>query len=114
MMLEFARHVRQRWYLYTPLAAIWMLALVRLFFDPAPRLPLLFNVTPSLPYTVALMRGRDWPIYRGDFVVYSYEGGAVRYFPGLWRQPFFKQVGGVAGDRITVRERHVCINGVDA
>ena len=38
------------------LAGIWGLAYVRLFIDPTPRVPLLFNVTPSLPYTVALVR----------------------------------------------------------
>ena len=53
---DFLHHVRRRWYLYPPLLLIWTLAYVRVFFEPTPRVPLLFNWTPSLPYHVALLR----------------------------------------------------------
>ena len=52
---DFLRHVRRRWYLYLPVFAIWGFAYVRLFIDATPRLPVLFNWTPSLPYRVALL-----------------------------------------------------------
>ncbi len=48
-------HMRLRWYLYAPLFAIWAFAYARLFIDPTPRLPLLFNWTPSLPYEPKLV-----------------------------------------------------------
>ena len=55
---DFLRHARQRWYLYLPIIAIWSLAYIRLFIDATPRVPVLFNWTPSLPYRVAwLQRG---------------------------------------------------------
>ena len=46
---DFLRHARQRWYLYLPIIAIWSLAYIRLFIDATPRVPVLFNWTPSLP-----------------------------------------------------------------
>jgi hypothetical protein len=53
---DFLRHARQRWYLYLPIVAIWSLAYVRLFIDATPRVPILFNWTPSLPYRVAWLQ----------------------------------------------------------
>ena len=53
---DFLRHARQRWYLYLPIVAIWSLAYVRLFVDATPRVPVLFNWTPSLPYRVAWLQ----------------------------------------------------------
>ena len=111
MTRDFFQHVRRRWYLYLVLVMIWTLAYVRLFIDATPRLPILFNVTPSLPYTVAVVNYRAHGIRRGDFVVYAFEGPAQRIFPGLYHQPFFKIVRGVAGDKVTVRDRHVFVNG---
>ena len=52
---DFLRHMRRRWYLYVPVFAIWGLAYARLFVDPTPRVPVVFNWTPSLPYRVALV-----------------------------------------------------------
>lgn len=111
MTHDFFQHARRRWYLYLVLLVIWTLAYVRLFIDATPRLPILFNVTPSLPYMVAVVDYRADGIRRGDYVVYAFEGAAYRIFPGLYHQPFFKIVRGVAGDKVTVRDRHVFVNG---
>jgi conjugal transfer pilin signal peptidase TrbI len=37
------RQARNHWVLYTVVFAIWGLAFVRVFVDPTPHLPLLFN-----------------------------------------------------------------------
>lgn len=111
MIGDFLIHVRQRWYLYLPLTGIWALACLRMFVDPVPQLPVLFNVTPSLPYTVAIVQRRGERIERGDFVIYAFRGAATAHFPGLSRQPFFKQVGGIAGDEVRVDGRRVLVNG---
>src|SRR3990167_1659177 len=59
---NFLRHARQRWYLYLPIIAIWSLAYVRLFIDATPRVPILFNWTPSLPYRVAWLQHGPHPL----------------------------------------------------
>lgn len=108
------RHARAYWYLYAPVFLIWALAFSRVFIDPTPHLPILFNWTSSLPYTVAVMQyGRD-PLKAGDFIVYAFDGEAQRIYPGLRAQPLFKQVRGVPGDRVTVIDREVFVNGVSA
>jgi conjugal transfer pilin signal peptidase TrbI len=104
-------HIRRRWYLYFPVFAIWGLAFARVFVDPTPRLPLLFNWTPSLPYRVAVMAAAPRELLRGNFIVFSFAGDAVNAYPGLAGQPFFKIVRGIPGDRITVEDRVVSING---
>ena len=108
------RRMRGDWPCYALLALIWTLASVRVLVDPTPRLPILFNVTPSLPYLVAVVDYRARGVARGDFVIFSFGGEAVRHVPGLRGQPFFKRVGGVAGDRVEVRGRRVYVNGADA
>ncbi len=108
---EFLRHVRRRWYLYLPVAAIWGLAYTRLYIDPTPRLPVLFNWTASLPYRVALAHYGPHRLERGDYIVFSFAGEAQATYPGLRRQPFFKQVRGLPGDVVTVEERAVAVNG---
>jgi conjugal transfer pilin signal peptidase TrbI len=108
---QWLRHLRCRWYLYGPLLLIWSLAYVRLFIDPTPRVPILVNWTPSLPYHVALMRPRQHPLQRGDLIVFRFDGPAQKRYPGLRGQPFFKRVRGVPGDVITVVQRTVYING---
>ena len=67
-------HMRRRWYLYLPVLAIWAFAYVRLFADPTPHVPVLFNWTGSLPCHVAWLRSGTHTIARGDavrFVPYS-------------------------------------------
>lgn len=113
MMCDFLANVRQLWYLYVPLSCIWGMAAFRVFVDPVPHVPLLFNVTPSLPYTVAIVSRRTDQVVRGDYVIYAFSGSAIEQFPGLARQPFFKRVGGVAGDRVQVNGRRVLVNGED-
>ncbi|HVR48463.1 MAG TPA: conjugative transfer signal peptidase TraF [Pseudorhodoferax sp.] len=105
------RHMRLRWYLYLPVFAVWCLAYARLFVDPTPRLPLLFNWTPSLSYRAAWLQTRPAQLRRGDLVVYTFDGVAQAHYPGLRAQPFFKQVRGVPGDEVTVEGRLVRING---
>jgi conjugal transfer pilin signal peptidase TrbI len=104
-------HMRLRWYLYAPLFAIWAFAYARLFVDPTPRLPLLFNWTPSLPYHVAWMQNGSAPLQRGDLVVFRFDGTAQIRYAGLRGQPFFKRVCGVPGDVVTVQGRLVQVNG---
>ncbi|KQW93199.1 hypothetical protein ASC94_11025 [Massilia sp. Root418] len=108
------RRMRADWPCYALLAAVWLLACVRVLVDPVPRLPILFNVTPSLPYLVAVVDYSALGVAKGDYVIFSFRGEAVRHVPGLRGQPFFKRVAGVAGDRIEVRGRAVLVNGVDA
>ncbi|QNP48601.1 conjugative transfer signal peptidase TraF [Diaphorobacter aerolatus] len=110
-LLDFLGHMRRRWYLYLPVFAIWGFAYVRLFIDPTPRLPLLVNWTPSLPYHVALMQYQHPAVQRGDLIVFAFAGEAQEHYPGLRGQPFFKQVRGVPGDIVTVSERTVFVNG---
>jgi conjugal transfer pilin signal peptidase TrbI len=113
--LDLLRHARANWYCYVPVLVIWALAFARLLVDPTPRLPILFNWTSSLPYTVALMQyGKKELLKAGDFIVYAFEGEAQRMYPGLRAQPLFKQIRGVPGDRITVIGREVFVNGVSA
>ena len=107
----FGAHLRQRWYLYLPVFAIWGFAYTRLFIDPTPRLPVLFNWTPSLPCRVALLQYGANALKRGDYVVFAFDGEAQTRYPGLRGQPFFKIVRGLPGDRITVEGRAVAING---
>jgi len=109
--VEFMRHVRRRWYLYLPVAVIWGLAYTRLYIDPTPRLPVLFNWTASLPYRVALVRYGPHRLDRGDYIVFSFAGEAQESYPGLRGQPFFKQVRGLPGDVVTVEGRAVALNG---
>ena len=110
-LIEFLGHIRRRWYLYLPIAAIWVLALVRVFIDPTPRIPILFNWSASLPYRVALVRYGSSDLARGDHVVYAFDGQAIGTHPGLRGQPFFKRIAGVPGDVVSVTGRVVAING---
>lgn len=108
---EFLRHARRRWYLYVPVFSIWGLAYARLFIDPTPHVPVLFNWTPSLPYRVALVRHGPPTLQRGDYIVFAFAGDAQTAYPGLHGQPFFKIVRGLPGDTVTVTDRVVAING---
>ena len=107
------RHIRRYWPLYLPILVIWAFAYVRLFVDPTPRLPLLFNLTPSLPYRMAVLQHGPHALRRGDFIVFSFAGEAQLRYPGLRGQPFFKIVRGVPGDAVTVAGRQVAVNGQD-
>ena len=84
------------------LTLIWSLALIRLLIDPTPRIPIVFNVTPSLPYHVVLLSPPQLVLQRGDLVVYAFEGEATLNYPGLQGQPLFKRIVGVPGDVISV------------
>jgi len=105
------RRLRQHRFAFALLALLWALACVRVFVDPTPRVPLLFNVTPSLPYRVAWLAPLPASLSRGQFVLYRFEGPAVADYPGLARQPFFKIVRGLPGDAVTVSGRDVFVGG---
>lgn len=106
-----AAHMRQRWYVYLPVFAIWVLAYWRLFADPTPHTPVLFNWTGSLPFHVAWFQGKPQALARGDYVVFAFDGEAKQTHPGLRGQPFFKIIRGLPGDRVTVDARVVSVNG---
>lgn len=107
------RDVLRRWWLYGLFLAIWCLALLRLFVLHVPVLPVMFNWTPSLPYSVVYVDYWHAPAQRGDLVVYRFTGEAGRRdYPGLRDQAFFKRVAGVPGDSVTVVGRDVYVNGV--
>lgn len=108
---ELLRHMRRRWYLYLPVFAIWGFAYARLFIDPTPRVPVLFNWTPSLPYRMALMQYGHAALQRGDLIVFAFAGEAQEHYRGLRGQPFFKLVRGLPGDIVTVQGRLVHVNG---
>ena len=108
---DFLRHMRRRWYLYLPVFAVWSFAYARVFIDPTPRVPVLFNWTPSLPYSVALVHYGPQALRRGDFIVFAFAGEAQTAYPGLHGQPFFKIVRGLPGDTVTVVGRIVAVNG---
>ena len=108
---DFLRHMLARWYLYVPVFAVWGFAYARVFIDPTPRVPVLFNWTPSLPYSVALVQYGPHTLRRGDYVVFAFAGEAQAAYPGLHGQPFFKIVRGMPGDAVTVEGRVVAING---
>ena len=78
---DFLRHMRRRWYLYLPVFAIWGFAYVRLFIDATPRLPVLFNWTPSLPYRSAGLVSDVRELHRGDYVVFAFAGAAQADYP---------------------------------
>jgi len=105
------RCLRQHRFAFALLALLWTLAYVRVFVDPTPRVPLLFNVTPSLPYRVAWLAPVPASLSRGQFVLYRFEGSAVAHYPGLARQPFFKIVRGLPGDAVTVSGGDVFVAG---
>ena len=74
---DFLRHMRRRWYLYLPVFAIWGLAYAWLFVDPTPRVPVVFNWTPSLPYRVALVHAVPANLHRGDYIVFAFAGDEI-------------------------------------
>lgn len=108
---DLLRHMRRRWYLYVPVFTIWGFAYARLFIDPTPRVPVLFNWTPSLPYHVAVLQYGHTELRRGDLIVFIFAGDAQEHYRGLRGQPFFKMVRGLPGDIVTVRDRLVYVNG---
>lgn len=110
-LLLLAIDARRRWYVFAPLLAVWILAYARLFVDATPRVPLLFNWTPSLPCRVAWLLHPAGPLQRGDYIVYLFEGEAQARYPGLRGQPFFKIVRGLPGDAVAVSDRMVSVNG---
>jgi conjugal transfer pilin signal peptidase TrbI len=68
---------------------------------------LLFNLTPSLPYVLAVL-DRGATVERDDLVVFRFQGGEIGpYLKGQW---FFKRVVGLPGDTVSVEGQNVFIN----
>jgi conjugal transfer pilin signal peptidase TrbI len=95
---DFLRTCAPRWYLYLPIFAIWGFAYARLFIDATPRVPVLFNWTPSLPYRVAWLQHGPHPLQRGDFIVFSFAGEAQAR-TGITRPALLQDRARLAGRR---------------
>lgn len=104
--------MRRHWVSHVLVITIGFLAYVRLFVDPTPQLPLVFNWTGSLPTKIGWIERAILPLTRGELVVYRFEGDAARAYPGLAGQPFFKRIAGLPGDVVEVRGREVLVNGI--
>jgi conjugal transfer pilin signal peptidase TrbI len=102
---------RIHWIATLAVLCIWALALVRVLVDPTPRLPLVFNWTPSVPYHVALAHYEPGTLHRGDYILFRFDGQEQLRHPGLRDQPFFKQIAGLPGDVVQVHGRVVTVNG---
>lgn len=89
--------LRQRWQLHGIIAVVMAAAYPHL----------LFNLTPSLPYVLAVLE-RGASVKRGDLIVFRFAGGEIGpYLRGQW---FFKRVVGLPGDRVRVEGCQVFIN----
>ena len=111
MIRSLLGQIWRHWCIYVALALIWAVALFRLLVDPTPRLPILFNVSPSLPFWVVIVSFDASLPRRGDYVVYAFEGTAKDTYRNLRHQPFFKRIGGIPGDVVAVNGRNVYVNG---
>lgn len=105
------RCAHRHWVSYVLVLSLGFLAYLRLFVDPTPQLPLVFNWTGSLPTKVGWIEANAFPLVRGELVIYRFEGQAALVYPALARQPFFKLVRGLPGDVVAVHGREVRING---
>ena len=94
-------HLRKRWYAYLPAVLAWLVA----------QHYLLFNWTASLPYYVVWLHPSTTTFARGDLIVYRYAGEELMHLKK--GQRFFKRIVGLPGDRISVEDRRVRVNGTD-
>lgn len=109
--ITLAQELRRRWWAYLLMLAVWVLVWFRIFTNTLPQFPILYNNTPSLPYSFMLVKYGTPAPARGDFIVYKYGGGNHPTLGKLKGHPLFKRVEGLPGDRITVRGRTVFVNG---
>jgi conjugal transfer pilin signal peptidase TrbI len=93
-------HFGKRWYVYLPLVLAWSVA----------QHYLLFNWTRSLPYSVVWL-DPTFTFARGDLIVYRFDGEILMHLKK--GQRFFKRIVGVPGDRVSVEDRRVLVNGAD-
>lgn len=98
-----AAHVRRRW-------VVWSIALILVVTLNAVAYLRWNYVTESLPHTAYLVLVQDRTPRRGEYYVFDFHG-AGPYPAGVH---FLKQVIGVPGDFITVKGRHVFVNGLPA
>jgi conjugal transfer pilin signal peptidase TrbI len=93
----FCTEIRQRWLLHVLIALVFAAAYQHL----------LFNLTPSLPYVLAVL-DRSATVERDDLIVFRFQGAEIGpYLKGQW---FFKRVVGLPGDAVTVDGQNVFIN----
>lgn len=94
-----ATELRHRW---------WLHAIIALLIAGCHQ-HLLFNLTPSLPYVLAVLE-RGAAVKRGDLIVFRFQGGEIGpYLKGQW---FFKRVLGLPGDTVEVEGRNVFVNAI--
>jgi conjugal transfer pilin signal peptidase TrbI len=91
-------HVGQRGYLYLPFLLAWSIGQHYLF----------FNWTASLPYSVLWLDSAE-NFARGDLIVYRFDGEELMHLKK--GQRFFKRIVGMAGDRVSLEDRRVLVNG---
>ena len=72
---------------------------------------LMINASPSLPYWAIWLDRTGKPV-RGDLIVFAppWSDLVTRHF-GARPQPFGKRVLGIAGDRVTEKDREFFVNG---
>jgi conjugal transfer pilin signal peptidase TrbI len=111
--IDFATHMRRRWYLYLPVFAIWTFAYTRLFIDPTPRVPVLFNWTGSLPYRVAWLQHGEHPLQRGRIRhLLVLRARREPRTPDWTVSRSSRSCAALPGDVVTVSGRTVSVNGV--
>jgi conjugal transfer pilin signal peptidase TrbI len=93
--------------LCTEIRRRWLLHVCIVLLFGAGYQHLLFNLTPSLPYMLAVL-DRGATVERDDLVVFRFQGGEIGpYLKGQW---FFKRVVGLPGDTVSVERQNVFIN----
>jgi conjugal transfer pilin signal peptidase TrbI len=82
-----SNYKRYSWWLWLPVCALLVFAMKYKF---------AVNLTPSLPYSVAIIEKGHPVLQRGDLAVFSWQGG----WPFPKGAELFKRVGAVAGDEV--------------
>jgi conjugal transfer pilin signal peptidase TrbI len=116
MSPEFALAPARRWAewlrraltpLRTEIRRRWLLHVIIVLLFAAGYQHLLFNLTPSLPYVLAVL-DRGASVERDDLIVFRFQGAEIGpYLKGQW---FFKRVVGLPGDTVSVEGQNVFIN----
>jgi len=98
----FGSHLRVHWVAYAALAALWMVVVDNYRVG--------FNQTPSLPQSVFLIHKNE-PASKGQYVAFRVPPEASKHFSNP-NAILTKIVVGVEGDRVSVADRIVHVNGV--
>lgn len=92
-------HLRRRWLLYAAMACVALVLHAHFRIG--------VNVSPSLPYRLFLVALDQRPTKVGDLVSFEWQRSTF-YEPHAW---FTKRVAAVGGQRITVKDRKVFVDG---